>query len=644
MQELIDKYYKEFKGLPSNRAIVRNKTPNDAFAIVVLKILYGKILDLTFDKDHISDIAKYVIAPPDNGIDIFITKGDEDDPSFDVIQVKNKKMSENDLRTAIEDMQRTISDYCSSALEVKSENCREILSNSSLDANNKKNCQYYVVHIGEVKEFTGIKDFEHILTLSDLQTIAESKQDKVEEDILSVTSPDQLMKFGEKSDNQSAVVCSVNAHQLATLNNKYYSTEIGRNILFGHNLREFLNQKRSKSFRGIMNTIEGCPEKFWYYNNGITIIAEDVSIRKNTKGIVDGVKLKRFSIVNGAQTTSSLGLILQQAKRDRNKLLEDSLKKAFVIVRVLKVRDSDTENAIAIYNNTQTPITSRDMVSNNIEQKKLYDILIDTTYPTIYMEIRTGSKLPQNFNKLFLHRRTTNVLLAQLAYAGFYLEPFKAKDKKATLFNNEYGQTVYTMNETYHQIFHYDETNENQCGILFRKNKSEIDELLFSHQLYKEGKAYLRRSFQARLEDQKNILNQADDDQRSEIQKRIDNISAMYETVGVCMFYFITTYYEFMGQFGTLFKDKRYDFDKFYSDKEYRNKMAKEMADFFLMKTIQVLQKTAMKNGKNNINNWVRSSQCEKVFLTELRDLINYDPSCKVNYSNLMNTYKTVKL
>lgn len=644
MQEIIQKYYDEFKGLPSERPIVRNRQLNDAFEVVVLKILYGKTLDITFDKEHAEDLAKYIIAPPDSAIDIFVEKGNSDDSSFDVIQVKNTALSESELRDAIAKMKRTISDYCSSPLNVTSESCRETLSASNLDSNNEKNCQYYIIHTGTLREFNGIKDDEHVINTVDLEILSKSVKDKVEEDILAVSGADQIMQFGDASDSQNAVVCSINCYQLATLNNKYYSTEVGRNILFGHNLRESLKPKSSKSYRGMKDTILRCPKNFWYYNNGITIIAEDVDLQRDDGGEVVGVRLKRFSIVNGAQTTSSLGLILQEAGRNRDQHLEGSLKKAFVIARILKVSDPDTENAIAIYNNTQNPITSRDMVANNIEQKALYERLIDTSYPQIFMEIRRGSKVPGGFNKLFLHRKTSNETIAQLAYAGFLFQPFTAKDKKAALFNNDYSQTEYTMNAIYHKVFHYDEHDISASGILFRKTKSEIDELLFAQQLYKDGKTYLKKTIQNRLTEEQQQLATADSDKKPAIQRLVDRDTAMLETIGVCMFYFVTTYYEFMDQYGIQWQQKRYDFDKFYNDKQYRAQMVKDMSDFFLVKTVQLLLDTAKRNDKNNINNWVRSAACQSVYLEALIDDIGFNMALEDAYARLMNTYKTVQL
>ena len=93
-------------------------------------------------------------------------------------------------------MERTISDFCRSPLNINSESCREILSNSSLDSYNKKNCQYYIVHTGDLNDFNGAKENEHVINLVDLRIISKSITDKVEEDTLSVFGREQVMEFG----------------------------------------------------------------------------------------------------------------------------------------------------------------------------------------------------------------------------------------------------------------------------------------------------------------------------------------------------------------------------------------------------------------------------------------------------------------
>ena len=75
--------------------------------------------------------------------------------------------------------------------------------------------------------------------------------------------------YENASDN--AMLCNIRGYDLAVLCNKYISSSMGRNILFGQNLRDSLDQKKSKTYNAMMETIKEEPERFWNYNNGITI-------------------------------------------------------------------------------------------------------------------------------------------------------------------------------------------------------------------------------------------------------------------------------------------------------------------------------------------------------------------------------------
>ena len=106
----------------------------------------------------------------------------------------------------------------------------------------------------------------------------------------------------------------------------------------------------------------------------------------------------------------------------------EKLKKVYVLTRVLKINDEEFKSNIAIYNNTQNPITSRDMASNRPEQRTIYQKLLYGT-PNIYMEYRRGTSMPSDVH-IYKHQKTTNEELAQLIYAGMERDPFTAKDKK----------------------------------------------------------------------------------------------------------------------------------------------------------------------------------------------------------------------
>ena len=638
LNELQEQYYEEFKGLPGYSPIIRNNQLNDAFELVVLKVLYGKFLP-EFIKTNVAEIANYIIAPPDGGIDIFFQHESGDDYCFDVIQVKHTALEEKELRTAIIDMKRTIDDYCKNPASIKSDSCKSILSKSSLDKSNKNQCNYYIVHTGTIDDFSGSDENEHIITLDSLEIIYNNTSEFVTSDTLTINTS---MQYGKIEDNHGAIVCIINGYDLAKLNNTYFSTDAGRNILFGSNLRESLITKTSKPFQSMSNTIIECPENFWYYNNGITIIAKDIELDSENP---HQVHLKNFSIVNGAQTTSSCGLFLKEALKNNQTDYIKSLKKVFVLARILKVSDEKLRQDIAIYNNTQTPITSRDMVANRPEQKHLNQWLFNDEYPQIFVEIRRGSQIPSSFNKSISHRKTTNEELAQLAYASFLQKPFTAKDKKSALFNNDNNKDGFDLNKIYHDIFHWDGENEENNGIIFTKKKSEIDEALFIQQLYKEAKKAMKATLTERKERANaSKMSEKNPDILRSIDDRIATLSLHLDVSGICMFYFIVLYYEFKVQFGDPNDIRMFNYDRYYSDKEFKKNLIDSVTNLFLTLTVKVLVKTATEaNRTGNVNNWVRGQMCETKFFEALREELASDFDLEQKFNNFLDKYKTVK-
>ena len=351
------------------------------------------------------------------------------------------------------------------------------------------------------------------------------------------------------------------------------------------------------------------------------------------------LKLSCFSIVNGAQTTSSLGLFLKAAKNNRDEESIEKLRKVFVLARILTIPTEEMRESIAIYNNTQNPITSRDMVSNREEQKTLNTWLLKEGLPSIYCEIRRGSQIPSDFNKRYVHRKTTNEELAQLAYAFFLPCPFTAKDKKSALFNNDYTQDSYIINKIYHDIFSIEE------GILFQKKKTEIDEALFVQQLYKECKKYMKKRLVDRIE---NARQQKDSETNPEkikaLDQRITLNSQHLDTSGICMYYFLALYAEFKEQYNYK-NDALFDYDRYYSDSEFRNKMIKDASGLFLTQTVSVLVKTATDAAKTaNMNNWVRSQGCEPKFYDALRNEMASNMDLEDQYHRFVDDYKTAVL
>ena len=638
---LIQEMYETFKGTPSEKPIVRNNIVNDAFAVVVLKLLYGERRDIRFERNNVSEIARYVIAPPDAGIDILVPRESGDNIWFDVIQVKNSSLTRVEIQNQFLYMKDTIDKFCKKATNVSSESCRETLNNSGLDKSNKKNCHYYVVHTGDIHgNVTDNKD-ETVLNVTDLEIINNSVKYKVVEEEFKIGAFKNILYFGDVDESQNAYVCNINCYDLAKLDLKYYSTDAGRNILFGYNLRESLDKNISRSFKGMQKTLLSEPGNFWYYNNGITIVSENATI--NEKSDNTTLSVNQFSIVNGAQTTSTLGYLLSTAERDQNTQLIENMKNAYVIARILNVADENIQKKIAIYNNTQNPIDMRDMIATNDEQVRLHELLLDETYPQIFMENRRGSHLPNTFNKQYSHRITTNDTLAQLAYAGFELSPGIAKDKKSALFNND-GTDEYILNEYYDKMFAWNNSEDGEKGLLFKKSKLEIDELLFTQTLYKYCKTYLKKIYQDNITKTENKKLTASAEMIKTLDATLSQYGKINDTIGICMLYFVTTYYQFLTLHGDEHNEYRYDFDKFYSSKQYREEVVKDASSLFLMRTVNTLIKGADANVVSNMNNWVRGKKCPECFKDDLSKSLTQDIELVDKYHEFMNKYKTIKI
>lgn len=115
----------------------------------------------------------------------------------------------------------------------------------------------------------------------------------------------------------------------------------------------------------IKQTAVGSPEKFWYFNNGITLVAEDkakapLNASSRTAGVFT---FKGASIVNGAQTVSSLAKVDQDA----------SLANVKVSIRVILLQGSPDGfgNEVTRTNNLQNRIELRDFVAQDSQQNRL---------------------------------------------------------------------------------------------------------------------------------------------------------------------------------------------------------------------------------------------------------------------------------
>lgn len=167
-----------------------------------------------------------------------------------------------------------------------------------------------------------------------------------------VECPFQI-KLTEATTSWNAAVLTVSGQWLREQYNKYSGD------LFSANYRGYLGHSRQRINTGIKTTAEKAPKNFWAFNNGITIlttrIREDKALAKTF--------LSGISIINGAQTTGSIGAIP----------LNVNLSETKILTRVIECSDPETINAIVKFNNTQNKITAWDSFSNDPIQIQLQE-------------------------------------------------------------------------------------------------------------------------------------------------------------------------------------------------------------------------------------------------------------------------------
>lgn len=156
--------------------------------------------------------------------------------------------------------------------------------------------------------------------------------------------------------------------------------------LFAKNLRQFLG-RGSDVNDSLIETLVNEPTRFWYFNNGITVLCEKVA--KSPKGGTSKktglFEFQGVSIVNGAQTVGCIG----QAAQDH----PDAVADARVTARFISLEDCppDFAGEVTRATNTQNRVERRDFVALDAEQDRLAtELAIDGKR----YAIKSGEKSP----------------------------------------------------------------------------------------------------------------------------------------------------------------------------------------------------------------------------------------------------------
>ena len=161
--------------------------------------------------------------------------------------------------------------------------------------------------------------------------------------------PLKALLASEPGSPDPVYLAVLNGEDLAKIYNKWNTR------LLEQNVRVFL-QARSTVNRGIRNTLEYQPERFFSYNNGLTATAEGIETSPDGNYILS---LDNLQIVNGGQTTASIDAAYRAGK---------DLSKVFVQMKLNIIKPEEVEEIVPLiskYANSQNKVSESDLFSNH---------------------------------------------------------------------------------------------------------------------------------------------------------------------------------------------------------------------------------------------------------------------------------------
>ncbi|AKU79813.1 AIPR family protein [Spiroplasma turonicum] len=245
---------------------------------------------------------------------------------------------------------------------------------------------------------------------------------------------------------EKVIVVSILAYSLVQCYEKFENIIFDKNIRYSIDTDKTSKDVNSEMKKSVLNT----PEKFFIFNNGITIVAkemEELDLQNNT------IKLKDFSIVNGAQTVTNLS----NFNKDEN--LKSNIKSIYIMAKIINPKISNNEtyenliDSITKASNNQKPVKPRDFKSNAIEMITLKEYF--KTHGVV-LNIKRGDKdikeknyIKNNFNiKLdSAVPKINNDELGQYIYSLLLMKPTVSNQNKSKIFNDEHYKVVFKSNK-----------------------------------------------------------------------------------------------------------------------------------------------------------------------------------------------------
>ncbi|HMO78150.1 MAG TPA: AIPR family protein [Candidatus Paceibacterota bacterium] len=260
----------------------------------------------------------------------------------------------------------------------------------------------------ELKTFSKVKSVELVVVDDLIRKKMENESYKGDWAIQ--TNEDCLHRF----ERSKELTLKIPLEKIVELHN--ISIKDGTN-LFNRNIRTFLKKKELSE--GIVETLSKEPNNFYYYHNGITLVAKSITLDSPF-----GFTVKDPQVINGAQTINSISAAFADSK-----IRSSDIKDAHVLCKIYVANDDETEK-ICETSNTQVKVDNSDLRSND-EVQMILELLINNFPKTSFEYARKKPyKVKDRKNDLITLPEFT-----QWVYSVVFEKPASAKNDKRLLFD-----------------------------------------------------------------------------------------------------------------------------------------------------------------------------------------------------------------
>jgi hypothetical protein len=436
---------------------------------------YSLLFDTDYDDIPLDEI---VDGKGERQIDIFKIDVDDADQkvTLHLIQVKNTEgFSANTvslMKTGLDFIFRAkkaaFEKIANRTFVEKISNVRELISqygNNSVDVvcyfvtlgdeadiaeEAQQNQANLVADYGDAKVF-GSFDFRFVGVneLDRLVNLRKNKKRVINYDLPIIYDANRASIVEFDAGGVASVLCTISGVELAKL-----AQSEPRDAVFDANVRGNLGlggQVNKSIYESA--TTDDHAERFWFMNNGITMVCDDFSLVRNPDH--PSVKIKNLQIINGCQTTSSIRSAYEDGRLSQRVRLQ---------LKIYASKNLGFVDSVVIATNNQNSINSRDLHAND-EVQVLIQRRISDDFGLFY-ERKRGEAKSQKVPKANI----ISLEKAGQAYlAIFKRQPTVSRAQKYKIYSNE----------LYDEVF----------------SKAKPWQLAVAHELYKYVDARGRRAF-----------------------------------------------------------------------------------------------------------------------------------------------------